>query len=214
MQPQSPATLSYLVAFGVSGWFDRFTASEAIELSRGDRVLLRTHRGLEPGTVLCACTLGHERFLQDHPPGECTRRMNDEDEARAAGLAEQTNRVYDAARSLAHELGLTLDVVDVEAVFEPRSFILHHWGTPADVRPFVSRLSKQFDAFIELMNLAGELQAEDQHGCEVCGSTEGGGCGESGGCGTEGGCGTSKKQMSPAEWQAYFAELRKRMSPN
>jgi hypothetical protein len=109
---------------------------------------------------------------------------------------------------------MTFEVVDVEFLLEPRTFIFHHLGKENDPRPLVSRLSRDFGVYVELFNLTGELPGKDEpvpEICVECGS-ETGGCETGGGCGTDSGCGTGKKQMTPEEWRAYFAELRERMA--
>ena len=110
---------------------------------------------------------------------------------------------------------MALEIVDVEFLLEPRTVIFHYLGKEEDTRPLVSRLSSDFDVYVELFNLAGELPGKDEpvpEICVECGSETGGNCETGGGCGTDSGCGTAKKQMTPAEWQAYFAELRGRMA--
>jgi hypothetical protein len=126
-------------------------------------------------------------------------------------MGETSRRLFDRSRRLAAELGLPFELLDVEVLLDGEHGVLHHvrWGE-ADVRPFVSTLSREFALHILLQDLTGPQAAasheEEEHGCgrEGCGHGNCGSCGSGGGCGT---CGAAQ----PQEVQAYFAELRGRM---
>ena len=48
----------YVISYGAAGYFDRFVAADGLRLERGNRVLIRTARGVELGVVLCEATRG------------------------------------------------------------------------------------------------------------------------------------------------------------
>ncbi len=206
----------YLVSYGVAGYFGRFVAGLPMACRRGDPVVIRSHRGVEVGQVLCEATVGHAHLLGEGRVGELLRRVEPPDEARAAALGDETLAAYEFARRLAQELHLPFEVLDIEALWEPRSFILHYLGDRGDPRNLVSTLAKQFDAYIELHETMPAILAEEEipvesgtcgnGSCGTCGST-GGSCG-TGGCGSCGsGCGSSEE----TDWQSHFAELRLKM---
>jgi PSP1-like protein len=205
----------YIITYGVAGYFDRFTAAEGASYERSDRVIIRSNRGVELGSVLCEATRGLQQFLNHRPPGELLRLATAEDDAALAGLQVESQKAFAEARRLARELEMAFEIVDVEFLLEPRTFIFHYLGKEEDPRPLVSRVSRDFDVYVELFNLAGQLPGKDEpvpEVCAECGSETGGNCGTTGGCGTDSQCGTAKKQMTPEEWRAYFAELRERMA--
>jgi hypothetical protein len=206
---------AYVVSYGAAGYFERFLPANGEHFERGDRVFIKSRRGIEAGVVLCPATRGLDEFFHDQPTGELLRRVGLEDEGQLLELHDASLRAFDRARALCQQLELTIEVVDVEALLEPRTFLFHHLGGPGDYRELVSRLSKEFDVYVELISLSGTLPAAEKEGevCAECGSTEGG-CSTSGGggCGTDAGCGTAKKQMTPDEWRAYFASLRQQMN--
>jgi len=214
-EPQTPRdreARSFIVSYGTAGYFERFAPLEGEQFARGARVLVKSRRGVELGLVLCPATAGLEQFFHDQPQGQLLRLVTPTDEAELAELRAAALTACDRARRLSSQLELPLEIVDVEALLEPRTFIFHFLGNSGDYRVLVSRLSKEFDVYVELLSLNGEFPAEPE-GCPECGSTEGGGCStEGGGCGTDGGCGTAKKQMTPDEWRAYFASLRAQLN--
>ncbi len=193
----------YLVSHGNDGAFGRFRAVAPLACRRGDRVVLRTPRGLEIGAVLCPATPRHAQLLDGPPAGELLRRTTPEDEQIAAGLRERTQQLFQDARRLAGELGLPLEVLDVDVTLDGHQVTLFYlrWAE-ADERPLVSALSKKYEAMVALRDLA--LPA----GASACGKPD---CGN-GGCSTcgSGGCSTCGKTLGK-EVQEYFAGLRQKM---
>jgi hypothetical protein len=168
------------------------------------------------GRVLRPAAPGHARFLPNTTVGALLRLATDEDDRAAASLAGRGREILGRAARLAGEMGLPLEVLEVEVFLDGEHAVLHHlrWGE-CDVRPFVSTLSREFAVHILLTDLTGaggatelEEPEESAAGCGSCGS---GGCG-SGGCGScgEGGCG-SCGTANPQDVRAYFAGLRGRM---
>jgi hypothetical protein len=203
--------LEYLLRYGLAGDFGRFRAARPLALGRGDRAVVRSHRGLELAEVLCEAAPGHAPFLPNTTVGQLLRPAGPEDELRAAQLRERESQLFDRGRRLAEELGLALELLDVEVLLDGEHGVLHHvrWAE-CDVRPFVSTLSREFALHVLLEDLTGPREAaeprEEGHGCgrEGCGGGNCGSCGSGGGCST---CGAAK----PQEVQAYFAGLRERM---
>jgi uncharacterized membrane protein len=205
------ATTEYMVSYGKSGAFGRFTALEALPLRRGACVVVRTPRGLELGTVLCPSTASHARLLTQGEPGRLVREADAADRTLAAGLAGRARQLLDDGTRLARELSLPLQILDVEMLLEGGRAILQYLGpADADVAPLADALADG-DLFVLFENLAvPAASAEDEHhgGCDKpdCGRVGGGGCTScesGGGCSS---CGSGKVDM-----RAYFAHLRTQM---
>jgi len=201
--------LEYLIGYGLVGDFGRFRAGRRLACERGDRVVVRSHRGLEVGEVFRAASPHHALFLPNTTVGQLLRLATIEDERQAREMGGRGQRLLARAVELAQELALPLDVLDAEVLLDAQHAALHHlrWDE-CDVRPFVSALSREFELHLILIDLTcPQPVPEEDHGCGSCGS-EGGGCGscgsEGGGCGT---CGTAP----PEEVQAHFAGLREQM---
>jgi hypothetical protein len=207
--------LEYLLGYGLMGDFGRFRAAQPMTCRRGDRAVVRSHRGLEVAQVLREATPRHAVFLPNTTVGALLRRLTPEDEGTAARMRQRGQELFGRGARLAAELGLPLEPIDAEVLLDGQHGVLYHlrWGE-CDVRPFVSTLSREFDLHIVLTDLtrpqgaAAQEEEEGHQGCgrEGCGRAGGGGCGTcgSGGCGT---CGTAR----PQDVQAYFAGLREQM---
>lgn len=204
----------YLIGYGLTGEFGRFRSALPAAFVRGDRVVVRTHRGVEAGQVLRAAEAGHARFLPNTTVGQLLRPFGEDDARAEAGLHDRRSEIWGRASRLAEEIALPLQVLDVEVLLDGEHVVLHHLrGADCDVRPFVSTLSREFNLHVLLADLtrSGESTlhetADDHadHGCGSCGSE--GGCGS---CGSGGGC-ESCKTVVPAADAAHFAGLREQM---
>jgi hypothetical protein len=197
-------TLEYLLSYGQRGDFGRFRAARPLACRRGDRAVVRSHRGLELAEVLCPARPGHATFLPNTSVGELLRLATPADEESAARMRTRGQELFGRAAALAAALGLPLEVLDAEVLLDGRHADLHHlrWAD-CDVRPLVSALSREFDLYLTLTDLSGPAAAAQGCGREGCGGGNCGSCG-SGGCAT---CGSSAGDV-----QAYFAELRERMA--
>ena len=201
----------YLLSFGMRGEFGRFRASHPVACQRGDRAVVRSHRGLEIAEVLREAAPRHAYFLPNTSVGQLLRLVSPEDERLSAELRVRSDEIVQHSNRLATELVLPLEVLDVELLLDREHAVVHHlrWAD-CDVRPFVSTLSRQFAIHVVLTDLtrtaADNHQHDDEeHGCgkEGCGGGNCGSCG-TGGCGT---CGTT----TPKEVQTHFAGLREQM---
>jgi len=201
--------LEYLLSYGLAGDFGRFRAAQPLACRRGDRAVVRTHRGLEIGRVLREAAPRHAHFLPNTTVGPLLRLAGPDDEAAAERLRQRGRLLFDRARRSAEELALPLEVIDVELLLDGEHGVLHllRSGT-GDVRPFVSGLSREFGLHILLTDVGGPAPApEEEHaGCgrEDCG----GGAGGCSSCGT-GGCSSCGATSAPT--QEYFAGLRQQM---
>jgi hypothetical protein len=208
--------LEYLVSYGVGGEFGRFRSARPLECARGDRVVVRTHRGVEAGNVLRPAAAGHARFLPNTTVGQLLRPFGGEDAQAEQRWRDRGSAVWKRAAELAGEMGLPFEVLDVEVLLDGEHVVLHHLrGGECDVRPFVSTLTREFGLHVLLVDLSQQAnpalndeQEQSGHGCSSCGSD--GGCG-SGGCGScgSGGCGSCS--TAPTAPSSRFTELRELM---
>jgi hypothetical protein len=126
-------------------------------------------------------------------------------------VEERSRSLCEHARRLAVEQALPLEVLDSEVLLDNQHAIIQYLGWDEfDPRPFVSRLSTQFEVQIALQDLAPPPAAHaEELGCGKpgCGKTAEGGCSS---CGTGGGC-SSCGSAKAEDLQPYFAELREKM---
>lgn len=197
----------YLVSHGLVGDIGRYRPDAPLALGRGERVLVQTVRGLELGRVLRAAP-PRSQHLPETAVGPLLRRIGAEDEAIAQRQADRANALLRRGAELLLALDLPAALLDAEVLYDGRAATLLHvrWGA-GDLRDLVRVLSRETELSITLADVG-----ETPHGC---GSSGDGGCGScgDGGCG-DGGCGSGCGEVSAAEVQAHFAELRTQMERN
>jgi cell fate regulator YaaT (PSP1 superfamily) len=210
MCPMVAEIPEYLVSHGKTGAFDRFVATDQERFSRGDRVVLRSLRGLTLGVVLCQVTPRQANILAFAAPGQLLRRASSEDEAAQREMLRREQQIFDAGRALAKELDLPIDILDTELSLDGRRAILQYLLAGAnDIEPLAGRLAAQFDLEVWLENLAMAPPEEHHDGCGEpnCGKTGGGSgcdtCSTSGGCSS---CGSKKVDL-----RDYFSHLRDKL---
>jgi hypothetical protein len=194
----------YIVNYGLGGFLGRFRAAEAFY--RDDRVVVRSARGAELGSVLGQAptrTLGLE-FA-----GDILRHAGDDDFSVSTTLRDRAAALIADAHEQAQSLGLPLLFLDCEILLDGRDAILHavHWAE-CDATPLFEDLTRRHNLHVRLADLTTEPKAG---GCPVCGEEKSGcdSCGAGGGCST-GSC--SKGSVKSAdELTAYFAGLREQM---
>lgn len=220
-----PTACEYLVQYGREGFLGRFAGRELPPCGRGDRVVVRSHRGLELGTVLCDATPEHARFLPPGPSCELVRPAAPDDEFLAGEHSDFNLGVFAEAQRLVEDLGVPIAVVDVEVLLEPRTLIVHYLRIGlGGVRALVPELSGRFAALVELHDLALGIATEygDQAKDRRCGSgseaqgcdrpdCKHGSCAEGGGCGS-GSCGSAHTRQFGFDTEVYFAELGSKLA--
>jgi cell fate regulator YaaT (PSP1 superfamily) len=198
----------YLVSYGKSGDFSRFASLEG-DFQRGDRVVLRSVRGLEIGTILRPATSLQQRVLDHLKVGELLRRATSEDERAFAENQNANGSLFDAARSQAQQDNVPLEILDVDLLLDGRTAVIQYlaWENVA-LEPFWESFAARHNLQIVLDNLARSPAAEDTgHGCGEpnCGKANGG-CSD---CST-GGC-SSCARNEDVTLRDYFAHLRTKM---
>jgi cell fate regulator YaaT (PSP1 superfamily) len=201
-------TVDYLVTYGAAGEFSRFRPAGDRAYARGDRVVIRTARGLELGTVLCNATAHHATFISRTPGGELLRPASAVDEAAASDIEHKSATLIASARRLAREMGLAIEILDAEMTLDGvQASIFHLRAADCDCRPLAAALSRETDAQIVMENMA-EPAPITGCGRPDCGQGAGG-CSScsTGGCGT-GSCSAGHKVE---EVSAHLASLRRAM---
>src|SRR5260370_27030737 len=202
--------LELLLSYGRLGDFGRFRSRKPLACGRGDRAVVRTHRGLELGEVLRPAVPRHATFLPNTSVGQLVRLVMPTDEEALARSRELAQTVFAQAARLGRDLALPLEVIDAEVLLDGEHGVIHllRWEE-CDVRPFVSTLSREFELHITLADLTRPPVA---HSAEEEGGCGREGCGHGGWlmCGAGGGCSTSGARK-PEEVNAALAGFRPKM---
>lgn len=172
----------YAVRVGIHGQVGRFTSSDE-DFRRGARVICRTARGLEVGSVLNRLQLT-TGFLQE-ADGQIIRRMTPEDQLLWTNLQELAAQSHAACQQWLSESASSDQLLEVEPLFDGRTLYFH----------FLNQASPATDAHLErLLSIFQETVAGSrfshllEHGC-------GPGCGTSS---AKNGCGSACSSCSVA----------------
>lgn len=153
----------------------RFHASNVDELTQGNHVVVRTHRGVELGELLEVKATSHidadlseldEKF-------ELLRIANSEDFARANERKQQAQADYPAWRSRIDEWQLSLVLIDAEWTLDGEKLILYVLN---DRGPECTKLALQAAAAglglieVQPVNKEGLVALASGGGCGSCGT--------------------------------------------
>jgi cell fate regulator YaaT (PSP1 superfamily) len=198
----------FVVSFGKSGALGVFNAPAPLVLRRGDRVVVRTQRGTEVGSVLCAATIRQARLLGATGTGDLLRPLAPTDTSRLPALQQLARELYAAARQRVLQDGLRVEILDVDMLLDGDQAIVQYVGDEAALDTFAQALERRFAVAVRLENLAVAASTDNEHGgCDKpdCGRNAGGcsTCSTGGGCSS---CGSAKVDL-----RDYFAHLRDKM---
>src|SRR5262249_26695063 len=108
----------YLVNHGAAGDFGRFRAVGALTCARGERVVIRTLRGLELGVVMCPSTPRHRSLIGGTFVGHLLRQATPADEMQASEVRRLGQALFEDCRHAAADLSLPVEILDAEVLFD------------------------------------------------------------------------------------------------
>ena len=140
-----------------------------LQLSAGDRVIIDTARGAEFGI----CTSGNHRIPQKDvilPLRSVLRRTTDHDERIVAENAEAEAKAHSRCLQLIGELGLDMQLVSVERVFDGSKMLFFFTADDrVDFRELVKTLATSFHTRIEMRQIGVRDKAKMVGGLGICG---------------------------------------------
>jgi cell fate regulator YaaT (PSP1 superfamily) len=129
--------------------------------ARGMQVIARTSRGLEVGEVLCEATDHVVASMSDPKNGQILREQSDEDHRELRRLFEQQQREHDVCRARIAELGLDMQLVDVERLYGGERVVVYYLAEGRiDFRQLVKNLAKEFQTRIEMRQIGVRDEAK------------------------------------------------------
>jgi cell fate regulator YaaT (PSP1 superfamily) len=176
----------HFVKIGLMGVLGKFEASDFRTYSRDQRVICRTRRGLEWGTVVC--DIGH-RDSDDRQvtsdatvtsDGQLLRTTTPDDEMIVERLDRFRDRAFEACRELLAKRDLRVTLVDVEHLFDGESLFFYFLGeTDSRIEAITEELAEAYDRKVRFKKFAESLS----QGCGPTCGTEESSC-KSSGCGS------------------------------
>src|SRR5262245_12642591 len=88
--------------------------SEGVSCRRGEKVIVKTDRGLEAGDVLCPVEPRAVALLSDPTSGRIIRRMTDDDRAAQQRIKESEARELEECGNLVAQRRLQMQLIDAE----------------------------------------------------------------------------------------------------
>lgn len=138
-----------------------FSAKQNEEFFRGNKVILRTNRGLETGEVLVEATDHVIGQMKDPLFGHLVRKMSDEDEADVTAITEkQVDRMATCKRIIGeHEIDMKL--IDIEQLFGGEKLVIYYIADErVDFRELVKVLASEFKTKIEMRQIGVRDEAK------------------------------------------------------
>ena len=160
-----------------------------VPLSRGDRIICRTSRGIEMGTVLTAT---QPDYVESSVASKFIRKARPDDELLWRQLTTLSVEASRSCQAFLDDQNTTDVLLEVEPLIDGRTLYFHFLGTPSlETERYVDELSEIYQKSVASSRFAVLLE----HGCGPgCGTKEKSGCGTGGCavCAVAGGC-TAKK---------------------
>ncbi|MFK7766776.1 MAG: PSP1 C-terminal domain-containing protein [Mariniblastus sp.] len=166
----------HLVQIGLMGVVGRFESADFGLYPRDAKVICRTGRGLEYGSVICPLEEDEDSSGSN---GQILRRIGTEDQLILDRLERHRDKAFVACQSLIQERQLPGVLVDVEHLFDGESVFFYFLG---DVDPRLEDLTNELAATYERKVRFKKFAETLANGCGPdCGTGESkcstGGCG-------------------------------------
>lgn len=152
---------SYVVRFGAMRVLGVFSPADDHAYSRGERVIVKTERGLEVGEVLCEATPRASAALSNPPKGQILRVMTPEDANELKRIQAHQRQEFRICQECIAKLGLEMELVDVEHLFGGERVIVYYLADGrVDFRELVRVLAGEFQTRIEMRQIGVRDEAK------------------------------------------------------
>ena len=138
-----------------------FTTSRGETYRRAQMVVARTDRGLEVGEVLCDATDENVAQIEDPGRGQILREMSADDRIELARMQDQETAEFDICRRCIAQLGLDMQLVDIEHVFGGERVVVYYLAeNRVDFRELVRLLAGEMQTRIEMRQIGVRDEAK------------------------------------------------------
>jgi len=151
----------YVVRHGVMRHMGVFSTRGRDAFIRGDRVVARTHRGLESGEILCEATEDAVAQLHDAKQGQILRRASEDDIRDLRKMFEQERREYELCQQEIKRLELDMQLVDIEHLYGGERVVIYYLAEGrVDFRDLVKILAKEYQTRVEMRQIGVRDEAK------------------------------------------------------
>lgn len=161
-QPSSPPPRAYVVRYGVMRHLGEFTLKSPAWIPRQSEVIIRSHRGVEWGVVLCPASEKSREYMGlNEEPGRILRMATPEDREERDQQAVHERRHFLICRDLIHERHMPMQLVDVEYLQGGERTIFYYVSEDrVDFRDLVKSLAKELKTRIEMRQMGVRDEAK------------------------------------------------------
>lgn len=153
--------VKYVVRYGAMRVLGALSPRGNDRYERGDRVIVRTNRGLEAGDVLCEATGRVAEELKGSPSGQILRGMTSEDANELAHIKANEQGEFETCRQYVQQLGLPMQLIDIEHLFGGERIVVYYLAEQrVDFRELVKRLAAEFQTRIEMRQIGVRDEAK------------------------------------------------------
>lgn len=179
-----PSMHHWFLRIGVLGEIHR--ANSAIPLDRGQRVIVRTPRGVEIAEVVGVSDASRHRpagggMASEQPAAvSVIRRTTEQDELLIRRLERHKRRAVEECRNALDSAGSKAILLDVDQLFDGGALVMHFLGDAQEKdHQIAQQIAGKYESIIQSRHFAKLLN----EGCGPgCGTSDGKGC--SGSCGS------------------------------
>ncbi len=151
----------FIVRHGATRLLGEFTGPHGQIFSRGERVILKTERGLEVGDVLCPSTPRAMNQIAEPTHGQIIRPMSADDRVKLDENIAIAKNQFDAACAIVERCNLDMQLVDVERLFGSERLIFYFLSEKRiDFRELVKELARELQMRIELRQIGVRDEAK------------------------------------------------------
>lgn len=181
----------HLVRYSLLGQVGRFVAADALRYPRRSRVIVRSERGLEIGTVLSEPEATNEAV---EISGQILRRMTVEDELLEARLEKHRHKAFTTCAALLTEHEVPAVLIDVEHLFDGQGLFFYFLGkVPPEAEQLTQQLADAYETTVEFRKFVDTLTEGCGPGCGTEAAMGQGGCATCVTCAVSSACGTKLK---------------------
>lgn len=152
---------TYVVRYGQMRILGEYRGLDGQEHPRGQRVVVRSDRGIELGEVLCKATDRTALFLENPVRGDVLRIATDLDLAAEKHLIDRQGDDLATCRDLIARRKLQMDLVDLETILGGERMVVYYLAEKrVDFRELVKDLARTFQTRIEMRQIGVRDEAK------------------------------------------------------
>ncbi|QDV11584.1 hypothetical protein CA51_14540 [Rosistilla oblonga] len=127
----------------------------------GEKVIVRTDRGMETGEVLVEATEHTLSHMTNPPGGQILRSLSGDDVNDLSHISDQGRKEFDACKRHIHRLGLDMKLVDIEHLFGGERVVVYYLADKrVDFRQLVRDLASEFQTRVEMRQIGVRDEAK------------------------------------------------------